>query len=119
MTDPVGLGFKRFDGIGRYRLENGVPIDPSGTLDGTDFVDARGIGRAVSEHVQAIPCLVKMLWMHGTGREVTGADIPALDELEAALSEVDHELLSFLEELVMHPAFRARADFTEDEEGQE
>ena len=117
MTDPIGLGFERFDGIGRYRLlENGVPIDPSGSLDGTDFADARGIGRAVATHNRAVPCLVNMLWMHGTGREIGGTDVPALDELEGAFADADYELLDFLEVMVMHPAFRARAEGTEEEE---
>jgi len=41
LTDPIGLGFESFDGIGRWRsTENGATIDPSGTLDGVDFADA-------------------------------------------------------------------------------
>ncbi len=33
LMDPIGFGFEHYDGFGRYRdVENGVPIDASGTL---------------------------------------------------------------------------------------
>ena len=41
--DPIGLAFENFDAIGVWRTdENGLPIDPSGQIDGVSFRDHRG-----------------------------------------------------------------------------
>ena len=40
LTDPIGLGFEQFDGLGHYRTrEEGAEIDPSGELDESPFSD--------------------------------------------------------------------------------
>jgi hypothetical protein len=38
MMDPIGFAFENYDVVGRYRTtENGVPIDPTGIINGEDF----------------------------------------------------------------------------------
>ncbi|MEC8422850.1 MAG: DUF1592 domain-containing protein, partial [Myxococcota bacterium] len=60
LTDPIGLGFENFDGIGRWRLtENGAPIDPSGELDGVSFADGEDLGHAVAQHPRAPACMTR------------------------------------------------------------
>lgn len=106
MTDPIGLGFERFDGIGRYRLlENGTPIDPTGSLDKIDFVDARGLGRAVAEHPRSIPCVVSTAWIYANGRGLGPDDNHVIKDLEFRFEEGGYQLLSLLAEIAVHPAF--------------
>jgi len=58
ITDPIGLGLEKFDGIGAFRAtENGAPIDSSGSLDGLDFVNARGLGLALSKNEAITQCV--------------------------------------------------------------
>lgn len=107
LTDPIGLGFERFDGIGRYRLlENDVPIDPSGILDGVAFADARGIGRALAEHPYAVPCLVHTLWSYGNGRTPTKEEGDALDILEEEFQADGHRLLNLWVNMALSDLFR-------------
>ena len=48
LTDPIGLGLENFDGIGRWRdYDNGEIIDPSGDLDGAEFVTPYELGDAI------------------------------------------------------------------------
>ena len=107
MTDPIGLGFERFDGIGRYRLlENGVPIDPAGSIDNVGFDDARGLGRAVADHSRAIPCAVSTAWMYANGRGLSPDDNHVVKDLEYRFEEGGFEFLNLLAEIAVHPAFR-------------
>ncbi len=58
ITDPIGLGLEKFDGIGAYRsTENEAPIDSSGSLDGVDFTDAKGLGEALSKNEAITQCI--------------------------------------------------------------
>jgi len=58
ITDPIGLGLEKFDGIGAFRAtENGAPIDSSGQLDGVDFADAKQLGEALSKNEAITQCV--------------------------------------------------------------
>jgi hypothetical protein len=103
LTDPVGLGLESFDSLGRFRdRENGLPIDPSGALDGRPFRDARELAEAVSRHPDLPGCFVRQLVRHATGREEpersvslerlareAGAGVRRLEELVMALVSSD------------------------------
>ena len=107
LTDLIGLGLERFDGLGGFReSENGVPIDPSGDLDAHDFDDAVGLGQAIAEHPDFVPCIVDTLWSFANGRVATAAEVPQLDALVARFEASDHRMLTLLEDIVMSEAFR-------------
>jgi len=58
ITDPVGLGLEKFDGIGTFRAtENGAPIDSSGSLDGVEFANARELGEVLSKNEATTQCV--------------------------------------------------------------
>lgn len=58
ITDPIGLGLEKFDGIGAFRAtENGAEIDSSGSLDGIDFKHARGLGEVLSKNEAITQCV--------------------------------------------------------------
>ncbi len=82
LMDPLGLALENFDGAGKYRLDDkGLPIDPSGELDGTAFVDAAGLGAALSTHPDANGCLVATLHRRLTGQYNEVEQAPTLDRI--------------------------------------
>jgi hypothetical protein len=70
--DPIGLALETFDAIGAYReTQNGLPIDPSGRLDGVPFADAPGLGESLAAHPDLVPCFVANLYAFGAGRTLS------------------------------------------------
>jgi hypothetical protein len=73
--DPIGLTLENFDGIGAYRSqENGATIDVSGTLDGHDFVGAKGLGQALHDNPMTSYCVVEKMYRSGVGRNTVDAE---------------------------------------------
>ena len=75
ITDPMGLALENFDTIGGFRSsENGAPIDTSGSLDGIEFQDALGLGKAMHDNPATVSCLTDRVYSYGVGREPTAAE---------------------------------------------
>ena len=107
LTDYVGLGLERFDGLGGYRTtENGALIDPTGILDGVPFENARELGQVLSDHPEFIPCLVDTLWSYANGRVRTKEDGEQVEALEARFRAANYALLTLLEDMVLSQGFR-------------
>ena len=86
ITDPIGLGFENYDGIGQYRKhENDVPIDASGTFDGKAYADAIGFQKALAESPSLPACAVQRVYEYGVGRPIAGHDRKWLEYVSAAL----------------------------------
>lgn len=105
MTDPIGLGLENFDSLGKYRdKEKGLPIDPSGDLDGDEFADARGLAEAVSRHPELHRCFVRQLYRHATGQlEPDGAK--TLDALATKYSQNNGTFAELVTELATSDVF--------------
>ncbi len=72
IMDPIGLALENFDTTGAFRpLENGVPIDASGEIDGLKFANAQGLGKAIHDNPAAAACIVNRLYSYGIGRSAT------------------------------------------------
>ncbi len=75
IMDPVGLALENYDTIGGFRLaENGVPIDASGTLDGMNFTDVGGLGKAVHDDPATTNCIVNRVYEFGAGHKPTKSE---------------------------------------------
>lgn len=71
LTDPIGLGFENFDGLGGWRVtENDNPINASGDLDGAPFTNAWGLAGAVHDNPNLGPCLTRTMYQYATGHAV-------------------------------------------------
>jgi hypothetical protein len=85
LMDPIGLGFESFDGVGRFRAtEQGMPIDDSGELIGTDvdgtFTGAAALGQRLAASADVEDCVVTQWFRYGYGR----AESPAEDSCSLA-----------------------------------
>jgi hypothetical protein len=106
ITDPIGLALENFDGSGQYRVsEKGAVIDASGTLDGVDFKDIAGLGRALHNHPALPSCLVQRIYSYGTGGATTAEDRPLLDSFTQRFAQDGYRVRELLRTIVLSNAF--------------
>jgi hypothetical protein len=108
VTDPIGLTFETFDGAGQFRrTENAVAIDTRGSLDGTDFADAAGLGRALAASPALKSCVVNRLYAYAVGRQVLPQEAARLEAYQAMLDKRGYRFDQMLRLMVLDPAFFA------------
>jgi hypothetical protein len=106
ITDPIGLAMENFDGAGQFRTsEGGATIDASGSLDGREFTDPRGLAQAIHDHPQLPTCLVKRMYSYGVGSATTDADKPQLEYLSKRFEGSGYRVRELLRAITMSPAF--------------
>ncbi len=106
LTDPLGLGFEQFDGIGQFRtVENEVTIDPSGDLDGVGFADGRSLAQAVSEHPDVPACLTNRLFSYALGRPTTRDERDFISYLGEQFAGDDYSVIELLRVIASSDAF--------------
>ena len=109
ITDPMGLALENFDGAGRYRdNEKGNPIDASGSLDGVEFKDAVGLGKALHDHPALTSCLVKRVFAYGTGGPAKSDEV--LKYVNASFAEEGYRLPDLLRTITLSKAFSEVSD---------
>ena len=82
--DPLGFALENFDGIGKWRAEDGgVAVDASGVLpDGTPFDGPSTFRNALLGRVAAYRAtLAERLLTYALGRTLSPADMPAVREI--------------------------------------
>jgi hypothetical protein len=94
LMDPIGFGFERFDGIGRYRAdENGLPIDVHGEIlysEGTDgpFEGTQALAADLAQSAEVRACFASKWLRFAYGLRDTSADRcvtrPLVDALSAS-----------------------------------
>jgi hypothetical protein len=88
LMDPMGLALENFDSDAGYRsAENGQPLDTSGELDGIEFTDAAGLGRALHDNPATGPCFVRRLYAYATGRPAVRRDMAWIRYLEKSFAD--------------------------------
>ena len=106
IMDPIGLALEDFDGGGSFRTtENGVSIDTSGELDGENFADAAGLGKAVHDNPAASACLVQRMFSYAMGRTPSRSESTWLERLKAAFAEHNYAIPDLMFEIATSPEF--------------
>lgn len=111
--DGIGFGFEQFDAIGRFRTtENGVPIDTSGIVRGSDdmngpFVDASELSMRLSGSRDLQRCFSRHLFRFAMGSVESIADQPVIDALADHIGR-DERIVDVIATFVASPAFRHR-----------
>ncbi len=107
LMDPIGLALENFDALGRWReFDNGYPIDPSGTLDGVNFADARGLGETLAAHPDLTRCLVRTLNRYATGRLETTDERGVLRALNERFDAHGFRVQPLVLDVILSPTFR-------------
>ncbi len=107
LTDPIGLGFENFDGLGRWRDgENGATIDASGDLDGSAFADAWQLGEAVATHPRTPTCMTRTALQYATGNLAEEIDEELLDWHTLGFRSEGERVLWLMRDVALSPAFR-------------
>ncbi len=107
LTDPIGLGFEQFDGLGHFRtMEEGAEIDSSGDLDGKTFGDAWGLAGRLASHERLGPCLVRTALGYASGHSVTDGEEEAVQYLSEGFTYMNHSIQFLFKDLIMSDAFR-------------
>ena len=115
ITDPMGLALENFDGGGSYRtMENGVPLDTTGELDGVKFTNGAELGRAVHDNAAATSCLVDRISAYALGR--TPAKSEATDwvaPLKQAFTADNYVVPALMRRIATSPEFYRAAPVLE------
>jgi hypothetical protein len=108
LFDPLGFALEKFDSIGKYReMENGHPIDATGTLDGVAFDGAAQMGAAFRQSSRALTCLVDNFYRNSNGVVDASADSAQVQALTEVLAAKSYNWRDFLVDFVVSDAFRS------------
>lgn len=77
--DPIGFGMEDMDGLGRFRtMENGLPVDSSGELTGTDvdgpFEGPAALAVKLSQSKTVAACMVNHFFNFAQSRDPVKSD---------------------------------------------
>ncbi len=108
LMDPLGFGFEDFDPVGAFRtLDNGQPIDSSGSLPGVgNFDGAAELADLLAVDERLPRCLVDKTFAGTLGFIPEEPMAPALDAVGTAYAGADHSMKQLLVELTTSPVFR-------------
>ena len=106
ITDPMGLALENFDSDGVFRTtENGAAINTSGVLDGVEFTNAPGLGKAVRDNPATTRCLVNRLTSYALGRGPAKAEDTWMESLQAAFAAKGYRVPDLMRSIVTSPEF--------------
>lgn len=106
VTDPIGLAFEHFDGIGRYReTDDGHALDTTGDLDGLPFDGAIGVAWAVHDHPELPSCLSETLLRYAQGHVLSAPEEDLASWHAQGFTEVGHRWQALLTDLVTAESF--------------
>ena len=106
IIDPQGLALENFDGAGQYRFdENGVAVDPSGSLDGVDFRGPRALGQALHDNPAVTACLAQSAYRYGIGRNLTKDERPDMARIGRDFAASGYRFPDLMRLIATSPAF--------------
>jgi hypothetical protein len=105
--DPLGFPLEHFDPIGRWRdLDNGLPIDASGEVDGVLIEGADALGAAVAAHAQFGWCVTTRLYRYAGGQLETRPELILLDQLADVFGSASYSFPALVQAVVTSDGFR-------------
>jgi Protein of unknown function (DUF1592)/Protein of unknown function (DUF1588)/Protein of unknown function (DUF1595)/Protein of unknown function (DUF1585)/Protein of unknown function (DUF1587) len=112
--DPMGYTFENYDGLGQWRTtENGVAVDPSGAIVGTDAsngpqANAVALAGALAASPEVQQCYARQVFRFDVGRLDTDADGCSIAQATTAYTAKNLDLRELLVALATSPAFATR-----------
>jgi hypothetical protein len=116
MMDPIGFGLENYDAVGRWRdMENGAPIDVSGSIEqgeGTDvagtFAGPAELGDRLAASDAAKRCMALSWFRYANGRSDAPADACELGGLTERFQASGYNVKALLLALTQTSAFLHR-----------
>jgi hypothetical protein len=108
VIDPVGFPFESYDPIGQWRdTENGVALDLSGSVPGTDGTINGGVELAqkLAGSVDAQDCFAQQWLEFGYGKTVDDGDACVKADLQAGFKATGGNIKQLLVELTQTDSF--------------
>ncbi|MCA9672600.1 MAG: DUF1592 domain-containing protein, partial [Myxococcales bacterium] len=107
LTDPLGLSFEHFDGIGKYRPDDqGMPLDVRGSLDGIAYEDAGELAALLRTDRRVPGCVVKHLYSFAVGHEVQSGELRVVADLTKRFVDGGKRWIDLLVDVVASDGFR-------------
>jgi hypothetical protein len=112
--DPMGYTFENYDGLGQWRtMENGVTVDPSGAIVGTQvsngpMANAVALASALAASPEVHECFARQVFRYDVGRIESDADGCSIAGAVQAYSAKNLDLRELLVALATSPAFTTR-----------
>jgi hypothetical protein len=115
LFDVIGFGMEEMDGIGRYRtMENNLPVDTSGTLNGTDvdgaFSGVAELSARLAQSQQFAACFVHQFFRFAEARTPDDTDQCTIDSWAKAFGEGGGHLSDLIASYVSDPTFALRKE---------
>jgi hypothetical protein len=110
LTDPIGLAFENFDGVGRYRTTDaGFAVDPSGKLkDGTTFRDAKELAGILANDARYPACLTSKIFAYAVGRTPQDGDTCTIEKLTTDFTKQGNHVVDLITSVAQSDAFTMR-----------
>jgi hypothetical protein len=129
LIDPIGLGFEKFDNLGRYREKLQIkiqlqrdsvtnqpretkdfelPLDTAAHIQGipnSQFSTVKELGAILANDATCRRCMVKQIFRYAAGRHETESDQPHLDALFDVFQKSGFHFRDLLLALVTSPPF--------------
>lgn len=106
LMDPLGLPLESFDAIGRSRTtDDGLPVDPSGDVDGTPVANAQAMGVAMSSSDSIAQCMVHKYYSYALGYPERDVDGSVLNTLIASFHTSGYKLRDLIVATITQDAF--------------
>jgi hypothetical protein len=117
VIDPLGLALENFDVTGAWRIkDNGVSIDPSGTLyDGSSMSGPIGLRQALMKRSDVVlTSFTESLMTYALGRRIEHFDMPTVRSIVRDAGKNHWKMSSFIMGVVGSSAFQmGRAEAVE------
>ena len=105
--DPLGFPLEHFNPLGMWQdTDNGLPIDPSGDVDGVPVSGADELGAAVAGHPRFGFCITTRLYRYATGQLEGRNEVPLLESLSDVFGAESFSFPSLVRALVASDGFR-------------
>jgi hypothetical protein len=113
--DPIGFGLEEMDGIGRYRTtENGLSVDSSGTLVGTDvdgpFTGVTELSEKIATSAAFETCFVWQFFRFAESRVPEASEQCLVDDWSTAFATNGGHFRDLLIDYVTRPEFAVRKE---------
>jgi hypothetical protein len=106
LVDPIGFGLEHFDPIGRRReLDNGFPIDATGSIEGDGFDGAAELGAVVAAHDRFSRCMATQLYRYANASVERDEDDIVLDAIDADFVDAGRAFRPLVEAIVRSEGF--------------